>query len=198
MIFIIDNTKNLKKAYMTPLLIKYLDVLNIKYLIASDRTDVNKIIKNSYDIIKGVILTGGPLCLSEELTITSINKNISAIINLNHLPILGICFGFQIMAASYGGEIKSMKIEDNGIYKVQKIKESKLLNGLNNNFNVYQSHRDMVTSIPDNFNILAVDKKNNIQIIENNKDKKWGVQFHPEGLEETRMIIKNFIDICYT
>jgi GMP synthase (glutamine-hydrolysing) A subunit len=200
MIFIIDNTKNLKKAYMTPLLLKYLDKLHIKYIIASDRERVNKIIKenkNNKFSIKGIILTGGPLCLSEELTIALINKNIATLLNFKKIPVLGICFGFQIITASYGGEIKSMEQEDTGIFRVKTLKDSILLKGLDNTFQVYQSHKDKVVEVPFNFDILGIDHKNNIQIIENIEDKIWGVQFHPEGLEETQIIIKNFIDICY-
>ena len=196
MILIIDNTKNLKKAYMTPKLLSYLKSLNIKYLIVSNRDKVNEIIYNSNDI-KGCILTGGPLCLSEELTIESINKNISVLLHLKNIPILGICFGFQIMAASYGGKIDSMFKEDNGIFEVNIIKDSIITKNMDKNFKVFQSHKDKVSIIPPNFEIIAIDNKNNIQIIENLENRCWGTQFHPEGLEETNIIIKNFIDLCY-
>jgi len=197
MILIVDNTKNLNKAYMTPKLLLYLKKLKINYVLVSKRDEVNNIIYKFKNNIKGAILTGGPLCLSEELTITSINKNIAILLQLKNIPILGICFGFQIMAASYGGEIKSMNQEDNGIFKINKIKNSILLKGLKNNFNVYQSHKDIVVKLPNTFNIIGIDNKNIIQIIENIEEKRWGVQFHPEGLHETQIIIKNFIDICY-
>ncbi len=197
MILIVDNTKNLNKAYMTPKLLLYLKKLKINYVLVSKRDEVNNIIYKFKNNIKGAILTGGPLCLSEELTITSINKNIAILLQLKNIPILGICFGFQIMAASYGGEIKSMNQEDNGIFKINKIKNSILLKGLKNNFNVYQSHKDIVVKLPNTFNIIGIDNKNIIQIIENIEEKRWGVQFHPEGLNETQIIIKNFIDICY-
>ncbi len=197
MILIVDNTKNLNKAYMTPKLLLYLKKLKINYVLVSKRDEVNNIIYKFKNNIKGAILTGGPLCLSEELTITSINKNIAILLQLKNIPILGICFGFQIMAASYGGEIKSMNQEDNGIFKINKIKNSILLKGLKNNFNVYQSHKDIVVKLPNTFNIIGIDNKNIIQIIENIEEKRWGVQFHPEKSNETQIIIKNFIDICY-
>ena len=165
MILVIDNKKNLKKAYMTPKLLSYLDSLEIKYIVVSKREEVNNIIYHSLNI-RGCILTGGPLCLSEELTIESINKNISILLHLKNIPILGICFGFQIMAASYGGKIDSMKKEDEGIFKVKSVKNSIIINDLDNSFNVFQSHKDTVIDIPPNFDIIAVDNKNNIQIIE--------------------------------
>ena len=197
MLIIIDNTKNLKKAYMTPKLLNYLDKIKIKYLVASTRLEVNRILDEYKKEIKGAILTGGPLCLSEELTITSINKNIAILLELKNIPVLGICFGFQIMAASYGGEIKSMKKEESGIFKINILRETELLKGLSNNFNVYQSHKDTVIQLPKSFNIIGIDDNNKIQIIENIKEKRWGVQFHPEGLESTNVIIQNFVNICY-
>ena len=196
MILVIDNTKNLKKAYMTPKLLNYLDYLEIKYIVVSEREEVNNIIYHSLDI-KGCILTGGPLCLSEELTIESINKNISILLHLKNIPILGICFGYQIMVASYGGKINSMDHEDNGIFNVNIKKKSKLLKNMDDNFNVFQSHKDMVIELPTTFKIIGTDNNNHIQIIENLEEKRWGVQFHPEGLNETKIILKNFIDICY-
>lgn len=197
MILIIDNTKNLNKAYMTPKLLSYLDSINMNYKIVSEREEVNKVIYKLKDNIIGCILTGGPLCLSEEITIDLINKNIAVLLQLRNVPILGICFGYQIMVASYGGEIKSMNHEDNGIFNIYKKNKSFLLNGLSENFKVYQSHKDMVSELPPTFKVIGVDLNNDIQVIENLSEKRWGVQFHPEGLEETKIIIKNFINICY-
>ncbi len=182
---------------MTPKLICYLKSLKVNYIVASDREEVNKIIYKFKKDIYGCILTGGPLCLSEELTIDLINKNIAVLIQLNNIPILGICFGYQIMVASYGGKINSMKSEENGIFNIVKKNNSMLLKNLNNNFYVFQSHKDMVYELPPTFKIIGVDNKSNIQIIENLDEKRWGVQFHPEGLEQTQIILKNFIDICY-
>jgi GMP synthase (glutamine-hydrolysing) len=196
MLLIIDNTKNLEKAFMTP---KLLNLLNVEYKIASTREQVNEIIQNYRYELKGVILSGGPLCLSEELTIASINKNITVFLELNDLPILGICFGFQIMSASYGGKIQSMKNEENGLHTVYLKPNifSKLTDGLPESFEVFQSHKDIVVEIPDTFSILGVDEENKIQIIESKKRNLWGVQFHPEALETTKIIIQNFVDICY-
>ena len=101
------------------------------------------------------------------------------------------------MAASYGGKIDSMLVEDNGIFEVNVIKDSIITKNMNKNFKVFQSHKDKVSIIPPNFEIIAIDNKNNIQIIENLENRCWGTQFHPEGLEETNIIIKNFIDLCY-
>ena len=68
------------------------------------------------------------------LTIESINKNISILLHLKNIPILGICFGFQIMAASYGGKINSMKREDQGIFQVKLNKDSLIMKDIKKEF----------------------------------------------------------------
>jgi anthranilate/para-aminobenzoate synthase component II len=191
MILIIDNTKNLKEAYMTPKLLKLLEDNNYEYIVASDRTEVNRILKERKNEIKCAILSGGPLCLSEELTISSINKNIAVL--MMDIPILGICFGFQIIAASYGGKIDGMENIHHGKKEMLITKESILFNEQKKNFIAFESHRDKLVEVPPDFEIIAKSSDNIIQGIENKKLKRWGLQFHPEGLKETNNIIFNFL-----
>ena len=200
MILLVDNTKNLKKAYMTPRIINIFKNQNINFTIIPNVEKLNNIILHNKDNIKGIILSGGPLCLSEELTIKSINKNITALLEFPEIPILGICFGFQIIAASYGGLINQMNIPEEGIYTIDIDNDTPIFKGLEKKIKVFQSHRDKLVQIPPSFQIIANSNNNNINIIQgivSNDLKRYGVQFHPEGLDETRIIIKNFIDICY-
>ena len=199
MILLIDNTKNLKEAFMTPKLLACLKKKGIPFTVASTRTDVNTILGKHNKEIKGIILSGGPLCLSEELTISLINKNIAVVLRLKHVPILGICFGFQLLVASYGGNIVSMEKESKGIKKVQILSDtSRIFKHITHkHIDVFQSHKDMVKEVPPNFEIIAIDGDNIIQGIENRKHNIWGFQFHPEGLDSTTQIIYNFLEICY-
>jgi GMP synthase (glutamine-hydrolysing) len=195
-ILIVDNTKNLKKAFMTPKLIKCLEDKNVKYKILSERMDLYNILCNDLTNIFGIILSGGPLCLSEALTIDSINKNIALLTQLHNIPILGICFGFQVMAASYGGKIISMKREDTGKVVIYTKTKSRLFKELGKEFIAYQSHKDKLREVPPKFKIIAKSSNGIIQGIENKELKRYGCQFHPEGLLRTNVIIFNFIDIC--
>ncbi len=195
-ILIVDNTKNLKKAFMTPKLIKCLKDKGVKYKILSERVDLYNILRNDLGNIFGIILSGGPLCLSESLEIDSINKNIAMLTQLKDIPILGICFGFQVMAACYGGKIISMKREDTGKVVIYTKKKSKLFDGLGKDFIAYQSHKDKVREVPPKFKVTAKSSNGIIQGIENIELKRYGCQFHPEGLLQTNIIIFNFIDIC--
>ena len=194
MILIIDNTKNLNKAYMTPKLIECLQNNDIEYQIASYRSEVNQILSQNNNI-KGIILSGGPLCLSEELTISSINKNIVAL--FSNLPVLGICFGFQIMAASYGGKIDSMEQVHQGIKNIEIDSRSLIFQGLEKNINAFESHRDKLVEVPPNFNVISTSSDGIIQGIENTQLNRWGVQFHPEGLKTSNKIILNFVNYCF-
>ena len=198
MILLIDNTKNLKEAFMTPKLLGCLEKTGVKFMVASTRTDVNIILDTYIKDITGIILSGGPLCLSEELTISLINKNIAVVLRLKNIPILGICFGFQLLVASYGGHIVSMDRESKGVKKVQILSRgSRIFKNIHEEYiDVFQSHKDTVNDVPPNFDITVIDESNIIQGIENKRLNIWGFQFHPEGMESTTQLIYNFLDIC--
>ena len=184
---------------MTPKLLACLEKKEIPFIVASTRTEVNDILETQKRTIKGIILSGGPLCLSEELTISLINKNIAVLLRLPQVPILGICFGFQLLVASYGGKIVSMDKESQGVKNVQILSHTSLLfkKIKKKTIKVFQSHKDKVKEVPPHFKIIAIDDDNIIQGIENKKCNIWGFQFHPEGLDSTVQIIYNFLEICY-
>ena len=100
------------------------------------------------------------------------------------------------MAASYGGKINSMEQVHQGITKLDINTDSIIFKGLNNNIKAFESHRDKLVEVPPNFNVISKSSDGIIQGIENIELKRWGVQFHPEGLETTNKIILNFINYC--
>ncbi len=197
MIVIVDNTKNLNNASMTPKLIKCLKDKNVRYNIISNRKQLYILLKKQPLVIKGIILSGGPLCLSEELTISSISKNLAVLIKYNTIPILGICFGFQLIIASYGGMIESMKHKNTGQSVIYIKKKSPLFEGFTKEFIAYQEHKDKVRSIPPTLEIIATSSNGIIQAFQNDTLTRFGCQFHPEALNNTHLIIYNFLKICY-
>ena len=199
MYLIIDNTKNLSIAYMTPKLINILKEKNLQYLILSTRKEVNDLIinKNLCKKIKGIIISGGPLCLSNDVNICDINKNITIILSFPNIPILGICFGFQIMASIYGGKIIRMEKKRHGKSIIEIKSKSVLLNKNITIEEVFNCHKDKLIEVPPEFKVKAYNKKEDvIECIESIKLKRYGVQFHPEALDETKYIIINFINLC--
>ena len=158
----------------------------------------NKINKN-YKLernVKGLILSGGPLNVYQSNKV-KFNKNLL----FAKIPVLGICFGHQVISKEMGGKVKQSKSREFGLAKVIKIKNSTLTKNffLNNKNNVWMSHADEVIKIPKNFKVIAKTNNSKFCIIENSKDKLYGIQFHPEVTHTNRgkIILKNFVfDIC--
>jgi len=146
--------------------------------------------------VKGLILSGGPLNVYQSKKI-KFNKNIL----FSRIPVLGICFGHQIISKEMGGKVKQSKSREFGLAKVVKIKNSILTKNFfsNNKNNVWMSHADEVIKLPKNFKVIAKTNNSKLCIIENSKDKLYGIQFHPEVTHTNRgkIILKNFVfDIC--
>ena len=149
------------------------------------------------DNIKGIILSGGPSTVTkknfQDLPLSIFKKNI---------PILGICYGLQLIAKKFGGKIKNFsKNREFGKATVFLDKSSKITqNFFNRGKNiVWMSHQDAVIKLPKGFTKVAHSKNSSNTIIENQKKKIYGIQFHPEVTHTNRGIIllKNFvIHIC--
>ena len=145
-----------------------------------------------FNKVKGLILSGGPS------TVTAVKfDSISKEIFKKKIPILGICYGLQLIAKLFGGKIKpSKKSREFGRAFLYKKKDSLLTNKyLNSKKAVWMSHEDAVVKLPKNFKIIACTKNSKLTIIENTKDKIYGVQFHPEVTHTDNgiQIFKNFL-----
>ena len=149
-----------------------------------------------FDKIKGIILSGGPATVTAR-KYQSVPKKIFE----KKIPVLGICYGLQLIAKLFGGEIKpSKKTREFGRALLFKKKFSQLTkNFLNKKKSVWMSHEDAVVKLPKNFTVIASTKDSKLTIIENSKKKIYGVQFHPEvtHTENGKIIFKNFLfSIC--
>jgi len=156
--------------------------------------DLNKLKK--YHNIKGIVLSGGP----SSVTTTKFPK-ISKEIFKKKIPVLGICYGLQLIAKLYGGKIKpSRKRREFGRATLFKKKNSLLIKKyLNKKKTVWMSHEDVVVKLPKNFKVVASTESSKLTIIENTKNKIYGVQFHPEvtHTDNGKEIFKNFLfSIC--
>ena len=147
--------------------------------------------------VKGLILSGGPLNVYENNKF-SFDKNILK----KNFPILGICFGHQILSKSLGGRVKQSKHREFGLANLKKKSKSKLLDGFFDKKNiskVWMSHADQVTKIPKSFKIIASSQNSKFAAIENKDKKYYGVQFHPEvtHTQNGKKLISNFLfQIC--
>ncbi len=147
--------------------------------------------------IKGVILSGGPLNVYQSKKVR-FNQEIFKW----NIPILGICFGHQIISKELGGRVRKAKNREFGLAKLKKLKKSILIkdffnkDGINK---VWMSHADEVTKLAKGFKVIAKTETSKFSIVENPAKKLYGIQFHPEvtHTERGKIILKNFIfSIC--
>ncbi len=152
-------------------------------------------IKN-FDLVKGIILSGGPSTVTKKKF-----QTIPKYIFKKKIPVLGICYGLQLIAKLFGGKIKSSKKRrEFGRAFIYKKKQSLLTkNFFNSKRSVWMSHEDAVVKLPKNFKAIAFTKNSKLTIIENDKDQIYGVQFHPEVTHTQKgdQIFRNFLfSIC--
>ena len=143
----------------------------------------------------GVILSGSPFSVYDE---KAFKMNLDDI--RGKYPVLGICYGAQFMSHVNGGSVEPAESREYGRAHLETFDAANpLLKGLSEGTQVWMSHGDTITSLPDNFRVIAsTDKvKNAAYQIEN--EKVWRVQFHPEvyHTEEGTKLLRNFVvDIC--
>ena len=143
----------------------------------------------------GIILSGGPNSVLDR----GAPKLNNFILKLS-IPILGICYGLQLICSHLGGKIHKSQLREYGYALISIFKKSSLLTGLKKNNNqVWMSHGDHVVKIPNEFKITSKSNNNIISSIENNKNKIFGLQFHPEVFhtKSGKRILNNFVfKIC--
>ena len=140
----------------------------------------------------GIILTGGPNSVYDENS----PKPDSKIFDLG-IPILGICYGLQIIVDKMGGSITRTDKREYGKAMLSISSEQKLFQGLESNTDVWMSHGDATKILPDNFESIANTENSPYAAIRSNN--LFGVQFHPEvtHTKDGRKILSNFIyEIC--
>ncbi len=139
--------------------------------------------------VKGIILSGGPKSVYEENSFTCDEE----IFKLN-IPILGICYGMQYIAYKFGGNVQTLNNKEFGKQEISTV-ESTLFAGSPKKQNVWMSHGDQVTSLPEDFKVIASSETTDICAFENERLGLYGVQFHPEvkHTDYGNKILENFI-----
>lgn len=143
---------------------------------------------------KGIIFTGGPASVYGEDS----PKCDESIFNLG-IPILGICYGMQLMTFSLKGKVAKAEKREYGTTEVLIDNKSVLFKGFNSKNNFLMSHTDFVESVPDGFKNIGSTPSCSNAAMENTEKKLYGIQFHPEvnNSENGTLLIKNFLfDVC--
>ena len=142
---------------------------------------------------RGIILSGGPASVYEKNS-PQLDKKILEL----DMPVLGICYGLQLIGKYYGRVLPG-KLKEYGKRCLQIKKQGIILKKLNKKEQVWMSHGDLVISLPKDFEVLAKTETCPISAFENNKKKLYGLQFHPEVAHTKKgmQILKNFVfGIC--
>ncbi len=154
----------------------------------------NKIPEITPDI-KGVILSGSPHSVRQE---NPLKPDLSAI--KGKLPLLGVCYGAQLLAHFYEGEVGKSNSREYGRANLKFADTSNpLFKNISDNSQVWMSHADTILSIPDHYTVLASTHDVKVAGFSVNNEQTWGIQFHPEVYHslEGAQLLKNFvIDIC--
>ncbi len=139
---------------------------------------------------KGIILSGGPASVKEKKSPVP-DKGIFKL----GIPILGICYGMQVMAEMLGGKVKHTKEREFGKTELFIDDNADLFTRLPGNFTCWASHGDHVTKMPPGFHTSAHTMNAPIAAISNSRKKMFGVQFHPEvtHTEKGSQILSNFL-----
>ena len=154
----------------------------------------NKMPKDDPTVI-GVILSGSPFSVYDKEAFKADMTEIRG-----KYPILGICYGAQYMSYLYGGKVEPANSREYGRANLQAFeKENPLFKGFKDHSQVWMSHGDTITALPEGFRCIASTEKVKYAAYQAENEKLWGVQFHPEVFHSTQgtQLLKNFVvDIC--
>ena len=145
----------------------------------------------------GIILSGSPLSVTKK-GFPKIKKDIFFL----GIPILGICYGMQLISSTLGGKIKKISGREYGDTSIKVLKNSSISPNnwkISTKHNVWMSHGDSVKKLPKNFSSFAKSNNENYVGIANEKMKIFGLQFHPEvtHTKDGKSIIKKFLfNVC--
>jgi GMP synthase (glutamine-hydrolysing) len=144
--------------------------------------------------IKGLILSGGPLSVYEK----NAPKFNPEILDLN-MPVLGLCYGHQLIAHFFGGKVKTAKKREYGITYATVDKPLGVLKNLDKKEKVWMSHGDTVYTVSDDYEVLAHTENSPVAAFKHKEKPIYGLQWHPEVIHTPNgmKMLRNFIfEVC--
>jgi len=142
--------------------------------------------------VKGVILSGGPNSVYDKSSPKIHNKLLE-----KGIPVLGLCYGHQLIAHELGGKVKPGKTREYGRTEIE-VESEGIFKGMGKKQLVWMSHGDSVKELPPGFKVLAKSSDCPVVAMGNPEKKLYGMQFHPEVTHTERgtEMLENFIEIC--
>lgn len=147
-----------------------------------------------------VIVVSGSQHLLAESGISDAYAHEADFLKTTEKPVLGICFGHQLIAMTFGAEVTDMGSKIDGYYMVERVGTNEIFEGLSDKFLVRESHQEMVVEVPFDFALLAKSALCPVEIMKHNILPIYGVQFHPERFDAEhpagRSILENFFKLA--
>ena len=145
------------------------------------------------ETVKGIILSGSPFSVND---VNAFKTDLSAI--RRKYPVLGICYGAQLIAQSEGANLSTTDSREYGRAELTISAKDKLFEDISEVSTVWMSHGDTITNLPSNFQLTASTVDVEVAAYQIKGEPTWGVQFHPEVVhtEEGKKILSNFLNIC--
>jgi len=145
--------------------------------------------------VKGVILSGSPCSVRDE-----VHPTIDLSQYQGQLPVLGVCYGAQLIAYEHGGEVTPSTIREYGRARLSELHNAdRLLKELTPGSVVWMSHGDTIREIPDNIEVIASTESVRVAAYKLRGQETYGIQFHPEVThsDEGKTLLRNFVvHIC--
>ncbi|MEA3471419.1 MAG: glutamine-hydrolyzing GMP synthase [Thermodesulfobacteriota bacterium] len=137
-----------------------------------------------------VVLSGGPASVLDP-DHPSIDREILSL----DMPVLGICYGMQLMAQMLGGVVEKGRSGEYGPSSIEIVSSTGIFRGMESPLDVWMSHGDHVAAVPEGFHVQAITHDCPIASMEDGGGKRYGIQFHPEVVHTPKGIdiIRNFI-----
>jgi GMP synthase-like glutamine amidotransferase len=146
-----------------------------------------------------VILTGSNFMLSKPDTRMVFQPEMDIVREID-LPILGICFGHQLIGAAHGSEVEDLGHNIREFKEVKLLGDDPIFDGLPPSIRVSESHRQVIASVPEGFRHLAESATSQVEAMGHKSFPIYGVQFHPERADEKhphgRIILQNFLKLA--
>ncbi len=175
----------------TELIARRIREINVYSEVIPHNTSASEILKKK---AKGIILSGGPASVSDKNAPTIDND----IFELG-IPVLGVCYGMQLIASRMGGNVASSSSREYGAAELDILEGSTLFKKIPKKINIWMSHSDSVKTVPNGFKAIASTSSCHVASFEHTEKKMYGIQFHPEvsHTDFGKNIIENFIlTIC--
>ena len=147
--------------------------------------------ENSLAKAKGIVLSGGPASVNS----SKVPKFNSKLLKLNK-PILGLCYGHQLIAQSFGGSISNTGKGEFGKAILEYKSDSPLWENISFPNQVWMSHQDSVTNCPEEFEVTAETETGSLAAMKHHNRPIFTLQFHPEVTDTShgRIMLKNFVN----